>query len=56
VDADFDHHGYGLVTANQRSLACTLRRVDTVKRPSRKALPDRRFSYRIARGQPSLLD
>ena len=56
VDADFDHHGYGLVTANQRSLACTLRRIDTVKRPSRKALPDRRFSYRISRGQPSLLD
>jgi hypothetical protein len=30
--------------------------VDTVKRPSRKALPDRRFSYRIGRGEPSLLD
>jgi alkaline phosphatase D len=56
VDADFDHHGYGLVAANQRSLACTLRRVDTVKRPSRKALPDRRFSYRVTRGRPSLLD
>jgi alkaline phosphatase D len=56
VDADFDHHGYGLVTANQRALACTLRRVDTVKRPSRQALPDRRFAYRITRGQPSLLD
>jgi alkaline phosphatase D len=56
ADADFDHHGYGLVSANQRSLACTLRRVDTVKRPSRKALPDRRFTYRISRGQPSLLD
>jgi alkaline phosphatase D len=56
VDADFDHHGYGLVSANQRSLACTLRRVDTVKRPSRTALPDRRFSYRITRGHPSLLD
>jgi hypothetical protein len=27
-----------------------------VKRPSRKALPDKRFSYRISRGQPSLLD
>jgi hypothetical protein len=27
-----------------------------VKRPSRRALPDRRFSYRISRGQPSLLD
>jgi alkaline phosphatase D len=56
VDADFDHHGYGLVTANQRSLSCTLRRVDTIKRRSWKALPVGRFSYRIARGQPSLLD
>ena len=56
VDADFDHHGYGLVAASRRSLACTLRRVETVKRPSRKALPDRRFSYRITRGRPSLLD
>jgi alkaline phosphatase D len=55
VDADFDHHGYGLVAANQRSLACTLRRVETVKRPSPKALPDRRFSYRVTRGHPSLL-
>ncbi|MEA2331964.1 MAG: alkaline phosphatase [Thermoleophilaceae bacterium] len=55
-DADFDHHGYGLVTATQEGLSCTLRRVDTVKRPSRKALPDKRFSYRIGRGEPSLLD
>jgi hypothetical protein len=30
--------------------------VDTVKRPSRTALPDRRFSYRITRGRPNLLD
>jgi alkaline phosphatase D len=56
ADADFDHHGYGLVTATEKSLTCTLRRVDTVKRRSRTALPDRRFSYRITRGRPSLLD
>jgi hypothetical protein len=55
VDADFDHHGYGLVDATQRAFACTLRRVDTVKRASRTALPNRRFSYRIGRGEPSLL-
>ena len=55
VDADFDHHGYGLVTATQRGFSCTLRRVDTVKRLSRTTLPDRRFAYRIARGEPSLL-
>ena len=56
VDADFDHHGYGLVTATQKGFSCTLRRVDSVKRRSRTALPDDRFAYRIARGQPSLLD
>jgi alkaline phosphatase D len=55
-DADFDHHGYGLVTASQKGFRCTLRRVETIKRPSRKALPDRRFDYRIGRGEPSLLD
>jgi alkaline phosphatase D len=55
-DADFDRHGYGLVEATQKGLSCVLRRVDTAKRPSRKALPDRRFSYRIGRGEPSLLD
>jgi alkaline phosphatase D len=56
VDADFDHHGYGLVEATQKSFSCKLRRVDTIKTRSRKALPDKRFSYRIARGEPSLLD
>jgi alkaline phosphatase D len=56
VDADFDHHGYGLVTATDRSFRCTLRRVDSVKRRSRTALPDNRFTYRIGRGHPSLLD
>lgn len=55
VDADFDHHGYGLVTATDDDLKCTFRRIDTVKRRSRTALPDRRFSYRITRGHPSLL-
>jgi alkaline phosphatase D len=56
VDADFDHHGYGLVTATAKSFRCTLRRVDTVKRRSRAALPDNRFTYTIGRGRPSLLD
>ena len=56
VDADFDHHGYGLVEASQKGFKCTLRRTETVKRRSAKALPDRRFTYRIGRGQPSLLD
>ncbi len=56
VDAEFDHHGYGLVEATQSHLSCKLRRVDTIKTASHKALPDKRFSYRISRGHPSLLD
>ena len=56
VDAEFDHHGYGLVEATQQHFSCKLRRIDTVKTVSSKALPDKRFSYRIARGEPSLLD
>ena len=56
VDADFDHHGYGLVTAGRNSFKCTLRRVDTIKRRAFEPLPDKRFTYRIGRGEPSLLD
>jgi hypothetical protein len=44
------------VTATEKGLTCTLRRVETVKRRTRTALPDRRFTYRITRGRPSLLD
>jgi alkaline phosphatase D len=55
-DADFDHHGYGLVRAGPKSFSCTLRRAATIKSRSRQALPDRRFTYRLARGEPSLLD
>jgi alkaline phosphatase D len=54
-DADLDHHGYGLAVASRQGFRCTFRRVDTVKRPSRRALPNRPFDYRIGRGEPSLL-
>jgi alkaline phosphatase D len=56
VDAEFDHHGYGLVEATQHDFSCKLRRVETVKTVSRKALSDKRYSYRITPGHPSLLD
>ncbi len=54
-DADFDHHGYGLVTASQSSFRCTFRRVAGTKTRSKRTLPDKRFSYRVQRGRPSLL-
>ena len=37
VDADFDHHGYGLVTATDKSFQVHAERVDTVKRRSSRA-------------------
>jgi alkaline phosphatase D len=55
-DAEFDHHGYGLVEATQKGFSCKLRRVDTIKKVSKTALPDKRYSYKITRGHPSLLD
>jgi len=50
--ADFDHHGYGRITATQDELRCDLVRLETVKRRTRAELPP--LSYRVARGQTSV--
>jgi alkaline phosphatase D len=50
--ADFDHHGYGRVTATQDELRCDLVRLETVKRRTRAELPP--LTYRVARGQTSV--
>ncbi len=52
--ADFDHHGYGLVSASQTSFDCTLKRVKTIKARSRDTLPDAAFHYSVGRGQTSI--
>jgi alkaline phosphatase D len=52
--ADFDHHGYGRVTASQTSFDCELVRMRTVKRRSRAQLPPTGFRYAVARGQRSI--
>jgi alkaline phosphatase D len=52
--ADFDHHGYGLVEASQTKFDVTLKRVQTIKKRSRAALPATGFSYSVARGQKSI--
>jgi alkaline phosphatase D len=52
--ADFDHHGYGLVTASQTSFDVTLKRLKTIKKRSREALSSQGFSYSVARGQGSI--
>ncbi len=55
-NADFDHHGYGLVAATRKDFRCTFRRVKTIKKPTSPALPTGVFKWRLGRGEPSLLD
>jgi alkaline phosphatase D len=52
--ADFDHHGYGLVTATQTSFDCTLKRMKTIKSRTTSTLPATGFHYSVARGQTSI--
>ena len=54
-DADFDHHGYGVVEARSGSLRCTFKRVAGTKVRSRAKLPTAQFSFRLAKGQKSIL-
>ncbi|HEY2602429.1 MAG TPA: alkaline phosphatase D family protein [Thermoleophilaceae bacterium] len=51
--ADFDHHGYGVVKASKTSLDVRLRRMKTIKQHSKEKLPD--FHYVVKRGQKSIL-
>jgi alkaline phosphatase D len=52
--ADFDHHGYGKVTATQDGFDCELVRVETIKRRTARTLPSEGFRWRVARGQTSI--
>ena len=52
--ADFDHHGYGVVEASTKGLQCDLVRMDTIKKKTTKTLPGADFSYKVVRGQTSI--
>jgi alkaline phosphatase D len=52
--ADFDHHGYGLVEASRSGFECTLKRLETIKQRSRAQLPTSGYRYRLERGQKSI--
>ncbi|HEY8582206.1 MAG TPA: alkaline phosphatase D family protein, partial [Capillimicrobium sp.] len=52
--ADFDHHGYGLVRADASSFDCQLVRMETVKRKTTKTLPAAGFRWTVERGQRSI--
>jgi len=51
--ADFDHHGYGVVKASRSSLDVRLRRMKTIKQRTKSKLPD--FHYVVKRGQKSII-
>jgi alkaline phosphatase D len=52
--ADFDHHGFGLVKADAKTFDVTLERVPSIKKKSRAKLPTAGFRYTVARGQTSI--
>ena len=51
--ADFDHHGYGVVKATKSTFDVKLRRVVSIKRKTTDTIPN--WHYSVARGQTSVL-
>jgi alkaline phosphatase D len=52
--ADFDHHGYGKVTATKDAFECEMVRMQTIKRKTTSRIPANGMHYRVARGQQSI--
>lgn len=53
-NADFDHHGYGVIEATSSGLESRFVRLQTIKRRSRARVAGDGFTYRVARGQTSI--
>jgi alkaline phosphatase D len=53
-NADFDHHGFGSVVAQQDGLTCEFVRMDTIKKKSSTKLSSADWTYHVARGNPSI--
>jgi alkaline phosphatase D len=53
-NADFDHHGFGSVTAKPDGLTCEMVRMETIKKKSTKRLPSADWTYNITPGHPSI--
>ncbi|MEA2282874.1 MAG: alkaline phosphatase [Solirubrobacteraceae bacterium] len=51
---DIDHHGYVSVTATPKTFDVEMRRMATVKRPSRIVLPSDGYRWTLHRGETSL--
>jgi alkaline phosphatase D len=54
VAGDVDHHGYVSVTATPRSFDVRMRRMATIKQPSRIVLPSDGLEWTLQRGETSL--
>jgi alkaline phosphatase D len=52
--ADFDHHGYGRVTATQQGFDCELVRLQTIKKKTTATLAASGYRWQVARGQTSI--
>ncbi|MCW3039941.1 MAG: hypothetical protein JWM31_1846 [Solirubrobacterales bacterium] len=52
--ADFDHHGFGAISADAGGLTCELVRLQTIKKKSRAILPTADLTYTLKRGQTSV--
>jgi alkaline phosphatase D len=53
-NADFDHHGFGSVTATSGGLTCEMVRMETIKKRSTTKLPSAPWTYHLTPGQPSI--
>lgn len=53
-NADFDHHGYGLIELTEQGLTSRFRRLQTIKRRTTKTMPETGFTYQVQRGQTSI--
>jgi alkaline phosphatase D len=52
--ADFDHHGYGRVTATQQGFDCEFVRLQTIKKKTTATAPTTGYRWQVARGQTSI--
>jgi alkaline phosphatase D len=53
-NADFDHHGFGAVTATPSGFTCEMVRMNTIKKKSTKKLPSAAWTYKLTPGSPSI--
>lgn len=53
-NADFDHHGFGVIDARSDGLTCSMVRMQTIKKKTTAQLPVADWTYKVERGKPSI--